>query len=463
MRTMPYEIRQKLLKDIQVKGTEAEPNLRVVVTQSTTHTLLSEIIQKDIPADYGDVAVRQLEGESSPSLAYALCIDTGIAILYDRRFPTYIEKPWNYVWTLGAATETAIEFNGTWKIDAGKQWYYLQTELTPYIFFVNGGTLYVQQWNNAETRIPLAESVAQISVCRGWQSSDDPLFDQGLIIGYLKSGSVYYRALCLQESGELLWETERQVTELGSGNETLCVFRTNDFRVGFITEKNGAFQYVLSSRTYAGQSVRPESVYSQIEELCFLKTIPILYIEGSDDSQNTIGSSIPQSDGYIGLFKEFPTFEVIKTARISNIEYLLTFSHELSQRLPLTGFLTIIPDVSIGTAPAVISAILVGNTIRVTADKAVSFYQQVQINLNTYSSLRFIGNGTSWLLVPNFTAIFPPEPLLADDSAVYALPMIGTLTNTRIQYSDNKYNENFTLGIAYSCTLATAQVGPSPI
>ena len=68
MRTIPYELRQRLLKDIQTKSTDAEPQLRVVATQSTTNTLLSEIIHKDIPASYGDVAIRQLAGEKEPSL-----------------------------------------------------------------------------------------------------------------------------------------------------------------------------------------------------------------------------------------------------------------------------------------------------------------------------------------------------------------------------------------------------------
>ena len=121
MRTIPYELRQKLLKDIQTKSTDAEPQLRVVATQSTTNTLLSEIIHKDIPASYGDVAIRQLAGEKEPSLAYAVCLDNGTATVYERQFPSYLDKPWNFIWTLGGASEVAIEFNGTWQINATKQ------------------------------------------------------------------------------------------------------------------------------------------------------------------------------------------------------------------------------------------------------------------------------------------------------------------------------------------------------
>jgi hypothetical protein len=90
------------------------------------------------------VAVRQLEGKKEPSLAYALCLDNGTATVYERKFPAYMENPWNYVWTLGEASEVAIEFNGTWQINASKQWYFLQTELTPHLFFVQSGTLYIR-------------------------------------------------------------------------------------------------------------------------------------------------------------------------------------------------------------------------------------------------------------------------------------------------------------------------------
>lgn len=242
MKNIPYELNKKLLQNVQAESTNAAPSMKVIATQSTINTLLSETIHKNIKASYGDVAIRQIEGESSPSIAYALCLDNGMATMYERKFPAYMDNPWMPIWALGEATDVAVEFNGTWKIDSKKQWYWLQTELAPYIFFVRGGTLYVQKWQDEQTRIPLADGVSQISVCRGWQSSDDMLLDQGLIVGYLKSGSVFYRPLCLQESGELLWETERQVTELGSQNASICVFRTNDFRVGFIAEKNGEMQ-----------------------------------------------------------------------------------------------------------------------------------------------------------------------------------------------------------------------------
>ena len=66
MKILPAELRQKLLQNTQVKESDAAPRQRVLATQSTPNTLLSELMHKEIPADLGDVAIRQLSGETSP-------------------------------------------------------------------------------------------------------------------------------------------------------------------------------------------------------------------------------------------------------------------------------------------------------------------------------------------------------------------------------------------------------------
>jgi hypothetical protein len=463
MRTIPYELRQKLLKDIQTKSTDAEPQLRVVATQSTTNTLLSEIIHKDIPASYGDVAIRQLAGEKEPSLAYAVCLDNGTATVYERQFPSYLDKPWNFIWTLGGASEVAIEFNGTWQINATKQWYYLQTELTPYLFFVQGGTLYVQKWQDASTRVPLATGVSEISACRGWQSSDEPLLDQGLIVGYLKGGNVYYRALCLQESGELLWETERQVSELGSGNTSLCVFRTNDFRVGFICENGGTFKYVLSSRTYAGQSVRSESVYSQVVQDCRLSVKPIEYRSAFDDKSAYATGFPPLADCYIGNCMIFPSFSVVSTQRQNGNQFYITVNCLLLKRRELESYFTVTPDVVETTRPQVSAVTVSGSTICITTDVPISSRQKVVFALGSYSRLCFLSPQASPLEVPNFTAVFEPDYVTDDQPEMTVSYLVTQLVNTAIDYPETTQEEKLSLTITYTCSLSATQVGDVPV
>ena len=261
MRSIPTALKEKLANRFKVENTHSMAKLRVVATQTSVNSQLSEPIHEDIAPAFGDVAVRQTAGESDLSLAYAICLDDGVAKVYKRKFPAGLEYPWEYQWALGAATDVAIEFNGVWKMNAEKEWYYLQTEEYPYIFYVNDGNLYVQSWTDSDNASLLATGVTQISACKGWQSCVEPDLDQGLIIGYLKSGSVYYRALCCQENGSYVWEAEHEVATLGTGNTTLSVIRTNDFRIGFLTQNNGRMLLTLTHRNYAGMSVRPETVH----------------------------------------------------------------------------------------------------------------------------------------------------------------------------------------------------------
>ena len=265
MRSVPAEIREKLLK--RFYGGENQPKIRILAKQASVNTLITEAIHENISADFGDIAIRQLAGDSQPSLAYAACVDDGVGNIYSRKLPAFAEQEWDFLWSLGPVGDIAIEFNGYWRINAKERCYELITDATPYVFFTDANnTLYVQKWSDETTRLLLAENVSAISSCRGWQSTLDTGVDQGLIIGYLRDGKVYYRTYCQQSTGESVWEAENEVTELGEGNETLCVFRTNDFRIGFLCENAGEMKYVLSTRTYAGQAMPPEHAASRMQD-----------------------------------------------------------------------------------------------------------------------------------------------------------------------------------------------------
>lgn len=262
MKPIPAALQEKLKNRFKADSMDSAPHLSIVASQASYNTLLTEPIHKDIAPALGDVALRQLPGEKDISMAYAICLDNGYAQVYRRLFPAFRDNAWEYLWTLGPAEDVAIEFHGRWAMDASKAWYYLQTDEFPYLFFTQEDNLYVQYWDDATTRTMLAEGVSQLSACKGWQSADQPELDQGLIIGYLRDGAVFYRAYCCQDDGSFIWEHEHQVEPLGNTNSTLSVIRTNDFRVGFLTESNGGMHLVLSSRNYAGLVIRPENVFA---------------------------------------------------------------------------------------------------------------------------------------------------------------------------------------------------------
>ncbi len=449
MRYLPQELKNKLLQNIQTDSTNAKPNLRLIATQASCNTLISEDIHKSVPANFGDIAIRQLDGENTPSVAYAICIDNGIANIYRRDFPTDLEKPWVKQWSLGSTKEVAIEYNGEWCLDAKKKWHYLRTEEYPYVFYVdNSNNLFVQHWCDSTTKTQLTTGVSQISACRGWQSHDDVSLDQGLIISYIKSGKVYYRAFCNN-----IWETERDVTPLGIGNTSLCVFRTNDFRVGFITENNGQITYTLSKRTYAGQSVRPETAYVEVNK-CEIKYTPIKYLYAYVQDE-TLVTDTPTSNCVIEYYKERPALEVISTKRIDNVGYEVICSFSLLDR-GLKG-LTITPKTEIT------DIIVNDNKLSFKTTDALSKNIAVEVTVPDSSGLFYKPPDTSYLSVSETTIRFSPEAIEADNETIISSLIIKIFSAKQVIYSDNTCVEDFSLRTNIECTLSAIKVGEQPV
>ena len=270
MRTIPAAMRTKLLNRFKSQSTESEPKIRVVSTQSSSNILMTEPIHEDELPAFGDVAMRQTEGDDSIALAYAACIDDGILNIYRRTFPAMMDYEWTLQWTYGAVEDVALEYDGEWEMDAGSEYYFLRTEEFPYLFTIENGDLYVQKWRDTSSRILLAEDVEQISACKGFKDSIYQDNDQGLIIGYIRQGEVFYRTLAYSTLlEEKVWEIEQQVTELGDENDTLAVVRLNDFRIGFLTEQDGQIKLAVTKRTYPGMSIQPEGAHTGVVDSYF--------------------------------------------------------------------------------------------------------------------------------------------------------------------------------------------------
>lgn len=465
MRSVPQAILNKLQKNIQTQSTDTDPKLQIIATQSTYNTLLSEVIHGDTINSRGDIAVRQLEGETSPSLAYAICIDNGTAKLYDRLMPTSDDNAWNYVFDVAKAEECAIEFNGVWCLEAKSQEYYLATELTPYLFFVQSGTLYVQKWNDEETRIPLAEDVTEISVCRAWQSSYDLHLDQGLVVGYLKDGVAYYRAFCFeQESQTMMWEGETEITELGSGLKSICTFRTNDFRVGFVCEADGEFRYVLSARSYAGQSVRPETVYVEVNSNAMCRMVEVFRKTINCNPHSvTVIPTTPPEEYYLGYCMTYPTITPVPE-RISKTEFKISLGYPLIQKKPLEKYITISTE---DVSPKAASVVVEGDTLTITTDKEILLCREVTMTLSGRHMLLFESEQATPLLVPDFTVVFPEVDIEvpASDEVSIIPSYEQSLKYINVTYSDLELpDENVT--VEYSCInalITMTLVGTVPI
>lgn len=415
MRSIPAALKEKLANRFKVENTDSMARLRVVATQTSVNSLLSEPIHEDIAPAFGDVAVRQMVGETDLSLAYAICLDDGTAKVYKRRFPAGMEYPWEYQWALGSASDVAIEFNGVWKMNAAKEWYYLQTEEYPYIFYVRSGNLYVQNWNDSATAIPLASGASQISACKGWQSSVDPDLDQGLIIGYLKSGSVYYRAFCCQENGSYVWEAEHEVTTLGTGNTTLSVIRTNDFRIGFLTQNNGRMRLALTHRNYAGMSVRPETVHINASK-------GRMWVSDIHEINTLNRESASADNAYPYVLLDVPgseTITVTSVEKLNRAEGFLCYGFKIYFSQPLQG----ISDIGFTTKCTVsVSGVTVTEAFYSIDEQAIILLTSadvrrtlpVTITMPEYRSLWYYKLGEQRWFLPALTAFSEAETIEYD-------------------------------------------------
>ena len=412
MRSIPTALKEKLANRFKVENTDSLAKLRVVATQTSVNSLLSEPIHEDIAPAFGDVAVRQSAGESDLSLAYAICLDDGVAKVYKRKFPAGLEYPWEYQWTLGTATDVAIEFNGVWKMNAEKEWYYLQTEEYPYIFYVRYGNLYVQSWTDSNNASLLATGVSQISACKGWQSSVEPDLDQGLIIGYLKSGSVYYRALCCQDNGSYIWEAEHEVTPLGTGNTTLSVVRTNDFRIGFLTQNNGRMLLALTHRNYAGMSVRPETVHINASNVK-------MWISDIDQMDTLSKEYASGNAAYPYVLLDEPDTEEISVASVEKLNRdtgFLCYGFKINLTKPLNGSI----DAGFPVKCALsVSGVTITSASYDSAEQSLVLYTStdirrtvaVTITMPEYRSLWYYKLGTQRWFLPTLSTVAAAETM----------------------------------------------------
>lgn len=283
MRSLPASILAKINKQNQTIYENANPIVNVIVARArssvrdNTYFTIEKIRQKEGLSDVA-VAARRLKPYGRPGRLYCIHLDNGLARTMHREYPDRLKAGWQNDFDIGNAKGVAMCFDGRWNLTSRKTWG-LQTDLLPWLFWIDSSNnLQCQLWNEG-TALQLATGVSKIDSIRGWvpvQAGHTD--DQGVIIAYVKTdGKVYYRNYCLQDGGLTIWEAEQEVTELGTENAGIRLFRTNDFRVGFISENPTQNKMVLSKRNYAGMSVPPENLTANVGAK--IDFIPIEFVD----------------------------------------------------------------------------------------------------------------------------------------------------------------------------------------
>ena len=206
-------------------------------------------------------------------------------------FPTQSKITWSKVLDIGEAIDVDIALDGRWiKNETHEKWVFT-TIREPWIFWVsNSGNLYVMQIGNQP--FLLSENVTKASAIRGWKNTYHWNHDQGIVVGYLKNdGFVYYRNYCQQPPDQpALWEIERVIAELPTPAQDVALFRTNDYRTGFLCESNGQMYWTLTARNWANMAIEPHFISAGITDVS-INFLPIVYADSFLEHKITAGIS----------------------------------------------------------------------------------------------------------------------------------------------------------------------------
>lgn len=300
MRSVPADLLAKLYEKMQTKGMNADPRIYLVFHRSERYIeegglLAPQNVLTTPPAtDLGswDMALRRDPElyKTYPSHIYRAHVDNGSAevtrIAYDNMLNAMTndevevdDLSWEDLsWTIADVVEVAIEFDGYWVrtakdavicFDSLANWTHV-TEGEPWVFWVDSaGALKAQQGAGGSELTLAADNVTKISAIRGWKSVATGHQDQGLIIGYIRSGTLRYRNYAEQdtEPATWMWESEKipEIDALPVSAVNLGLARTNDYRTAFIYENgDGEIHWLVTIRRWAGMGIPAESVSAQL-------------------------------------------------------------------------------------------------------------------------------------------------------------------------------------------------------
>ena len=159
-----------------------------------------------------------------------------------------------------------------------------------------------------------------------------------------------------------------------------------------------------------------------------------------------------------------PEVSIAPTRRESDHSFLLTANRTLREQLPLKDYIGISIDAVITTMPVITNAEVSGNTILVTTDIDISPRQEVRLTFYDASSLRYVQDETSYLLVNTFTAIFEPDAAWDDHPILSAAIEMTAFDYTHVDYWVGGYTDDETLTASVGdVSLTMTMVGPVPV
>lgn len=286
----------------------------------------------DIDIEIADITIMQLDTDASPSRIFAVSMEDGMARVRHRPIEGGTGVTWEPSYEVGPAVNACIEFDGDWVRRGKAGGYTLITENLPWVAWIAPDkTLYAQRGLDVNTQVVLSTEVDSISMVRGFKSLQTLEDDQGIIVLYVKNGSLFYRNYCNQATTVALWELEQQITEAGNDVISAHIGRLNDYRIGVSVSALSSNKFFITSRIWAGMASPAENVATGIKDLKFEVT-QIIY-------QDTYGDEHLKTTMDVERFYVCPAGivpEIVDVKRLSFADkktLQLTFNYELECEL----------------------------------------------------------------------------------------------------------------------------------
>jgi len=482
MQTIPSTLLDKLKQAMQTIGNNADPKMDIIAQKANKYLTQGNFLQpRTIRTGTSlgplDICIRREDKNLEPTEIIMAYIENGVAKVATLPYVHMPDQQFEYQYTIGPATDVACDFDGRWHRITNHTGIYFDTSVIwslvtfgePYLATIFGGTLYIQQGNYPISKISLATDASKVSLLRGWKSTTDVLTDQGIIGAYVKTdGKVYYRNYCEQIDGSYIWETEKEITELGSPITNLGNFRTNDYRVGFLVESNSCISLLISDRSWSGMAIEPENIDVGLIEL-EINVIPINHCTTKNDENISTGIS----ELYIGCAIPITPSILSITNDVKNSTHMtIKFSGEICESLENRQAAFTLKD-SLGTIFA-ITGTTAGADQTETIISTANYGSAKNPMTLTYSNgiagdnlvpLLTVLKGNVHFAIPSgdtsFTAdIKPPEGYETENIAVGLANL--SIIATKVYYKSMHDSENIGAGLT-ELSIVVTKIGSNPL
>lgn len=245
MRTVPRDLEPKLGSAIQTRANNSNPSVHAVISRATIPLTDENFLERQLVLESSiedvSIAVSHPKANAPNSQVFVGFIQNGVAKVYGAMCKLGMAyHSWVDYGFAEPAEAISVAFDGTMPKAVSGDVEFV-TEEKPWVFWTHKGVMYARKLGESNTVVLAESNCEDVSAVRAmW--SEVGLFDFGLCVFFILSGSIYYRQLI---SGE--WTDGVPVTFGPSGTKwvEIAAQRTWDYRVVLQAKTSSGVIYEL--------------------------------------------------------------------------------------------------------------------------------------------------------------------------------------------------------------------------